>query len=191
MGTTEVSTQPLTAETLATMMLDGVGTRFAHTSRVAHQATIARQILDDPWRDVLVDAAWLHDIGYNAELSATGFHPLDGARWLRDQGWSVEICRLVAWHTGAGTEAGLRGLNAVLTGDFEAPPAHAQAALAWADLTSSPTGERCTASERLQEILDRYPPDSVVHQATTANLEGLLDVAREVEIDIEAAQGRP
>lgn len=33
--------------------------------------------------DVLVAAAWLRDIGYAPEVVDTGFHPLDGARWLR------------------------------------------------------------------------------------------------------------
>ena len=29
-------------------------------------------------------AAWLHDIGYAPAVDDTGFHPLDGARYLRD-----------------------------------------------------------------------------------------------------------
>ena len=36
--------------------------------------------------DDLVAAAWLHDIGYAPELVETGFHPLDGARYLRREG---------------------------------------------------------------------------------------------------------
>jgi hypothetical protein len=34
-----------------------------------------------------VAAAWLHDIGYAPAIaeSGTGFHPLDGARYLRDK----------------------------------------------------------------------------------------------------------
>lgn len=37
-------------------------------------------------RDLLVAAAWLHDIGYAPELRDTGFHPLDGARHLEALG---------------------------------------------------------------------------------------------------------
>jgi hypothetical protein len=32
--------------------------------------------------DLLVSAALLHDIGYAPDLAMTGFHPLDGARYL-------------------------------------------------------------------------------------------------------------
>jgi HD superfamily phosphodiesterase len=34
--------------------------------------------------DLLEAAAWLHDIGYSPEIAVSGFHPLDGARYLRD-----------------------------------------------------------------------------------------------------------
>lgn len=54
-------------------------------------------------------AAWLHDIGYAREASVLGFHPLDGARWLRDQGWPDQVTQLVAWHTHAEKEAELLG----------------------------------------------------------------------------------
>ena len=47
--------------------------------------------------DLLEAAAWLHDIGYAPSLVATGFHPLDGARYLRDtQHADAMLCRLVA-----------------------------------------------------------------------------------------------
>ena len=35
-------------------------------------------------------AAWLHDIGYAEELLDTGFHPLDGARFLASAGARLE-----------------------------------------------------------------------------------------------------
>lgn len=42
--------------------------------------------------DVLVSAAWLHDIGYAPDFVETGFHPLDGARYLAGLGCS-RSCR--------------------------------------------------------------------------------------------------
>jgi hypothetical protein len=166
------------APAVATGLIGGVGTRLAHSRRVAHQAGLAVAVLDAPWSGALLDAAWLHDIGYAPSLQITGFHPLDGARWLRSEGWPAEVCCLVAWHTRAGTEAALRDLSVVLAAEFPAPPELAQAALAWADLTSSPTGDCCEAADRLAEIQDRYPPGSVVSRAISANLPSLLaDVA--------------
>ena len=166
---------------LATDLLSGCGTRLGHSQAVAEQAGIVAALLDEPWRAALVDAAWLHDIGYAPSVAETGFHPLDGARWLRVHGWSSPVCNLVAWHTRAGTEAMLRGLGGELEVEFFLPPGPVQAALAWADLTSSPTGERCSAEERIAEILSRYAPDSVVHRATRANETELLHDAHLME----------
>lgn len=162
-------------------MLGKVGSRLAHSTAVAAQAELIADLVDDPWASALVDAAWLHDMGYAPALVSTGFHPLDGARWLQAGHWPDPVCRLVAWHTRAGKEAELRGLLPQLQGEFEPPGAMAQAALAWADLTSSPTGERCTAEERISEILVRYPAGSAVHQATTVNRSELLDAVRQID----------
>ena len=176
------------ASAVATELLAGVGTRVAHSRAAAHQATVVLPVLDAPWSSALLDAAWLHDVGYSPSVVSTGFHPLDGARWLSTHGWPSEVCRLVAWHTRAGTEATLRQLAAELAAEFPPPPDVAQAALAWSDLTSSPVGECCAAEDRIAEILSRYAPESVVHRATSANLQGLLMDVVLIETKIDAAQ---
>jgi putative nucleotidyltransferase with HDIG domain len=44
----------------------------------------------------------LHDMDYekhpNEEHSATAGHPFVGAAWLREQGWSEEVCRAILSH---------------------------------------------------------------------------------------------
>lgn len=170
-----------TAAAVAEKLLSHVGTRLAHSACVARQTDRAQHLLPSPWRAALVEAGWLHDIGYNEVLAEAGFHPLDGARWLRDHGWSSEVCRLVAWHTRAGTEAELRGLEAELAAEFPPPPEKVQAVMAWADMTSSPGGECCTVHARLDDILCRYPVGSVVHEATLRTRENLEEWVREVE----------
>jgi hypothetical protein len=179
------------AALFAGVALRHVGTRLEHSCRVASQATIARPILGSPWSAALVDAAWLHDVGYNAQLAVTGFHPLDGARWLRDHGWPDEVCRLVAWHTEAVLEAEMRGLDEALRSEFELPPPLAQAALTWADLTASPTGARWSVESRLVDILSRYPTESVVHKATVAALVDLKSAAEQVERLLQARGTEP
>jgi hypothetical protein len=158
-----------TAAAVAQSMLSSVGTRLAHSARVASQAEKVHTLLSPPWRSALVEAAWLHDLGYSDEVADSGFHPLDGARWVRRHGWAQEVCRLVAWHTRSKIEAELRGLGNELEREFAAPPVLVQAVMAWADLTSSPAGACCTVHERLSDILRRYPPGSVVHEATVRN----------------------
>ena len=58
--------------------------RWRHVQSVARRAAWAADRLSLP--DQLVTAAWLHDIGYAPGLAVTGFHPLDGARFLRRAG---------------------------------------------------------------------------------------------------------
>ena len=57
--------------------------RWAHTQGVAATARGLAPVLG-PDADLVTAAAWLHDIGYAPDVAATGFHPLDGARHLRD-----------------------------------------------------------------------------------------------------------
>src|SRR5262245_3547667 len=51
-------------------------------------------------REVLVAAAYLHDIGYASGLRRTGLHQLDGARFVRGLGDERLAC-LVAHHSEA------------------------------------------------------------------------------------------
>jgi hypothetical protein len=169
------------AAALATRLLQGLETRLDHSAAVAAGIDRVASLVEPEWRSAVKDAAWLHDVGYSPELALTGFHSLDGARWLRDHYWPDETCRLVAWHTEPLQEARLYGLDEELASEFDRPPRLAAAALAWADLTSSPNGERWDAERRLADILDRYPPRSIVHQATRASLPALRESVREIE----------
>jgi len=57
--------------------------RWAHVAGVASAASVDGEALRIDEAELLVAAAWLHDIGYSADLLDTGFHPLDGVRYLR------------------------------------------------------------------------------------------------------------
>lgn len=73
--------------------------RWAHTQGVAERAKEVRQVLGVN-AGLLIAAAALHDVGYAPRLAATGFHPLDGARFLRDEhGAEERLVRLVANHS--------------------------------------------------------------------------------------------
>jgi hypothetical protein len=169
------------AAVLADRLLRGEGTRLAHSATVAHQVDRVGCLVEVQWQSAIMDAAWLHDVGYGERVASTGFHPLDGARWLRARGWPNETCRLVAWHTAASVEGRLRGLRQALAAEFDPPPRLPAAALTWSDLTSSPCGERWSVARRLGDILRRYPAGSLVHAATVEALPDLLGAAAEIE----------
>lgn len=138
--------------------------RWAHVRAVGH---IAEQLVAEGVAPpVVAVAAWLHDVGYSPVARDTGFHALDGARYLRRHGWPDDVVNLVAHHTGARFEAAERGLEDALRAFPEPDPA-ALDALSLADLTTSPAGLPTTVDDRLREILTRYGAADPVHRAVT------------------------
>ena len=123
--------------------------------------------------DVLVAAAYLHDVGYAPELALTGFHPLDGAQHLRGLGYG-RLAGLVAHHTQGRHEARLRGLEEALA-DFDDEDSLVSAALAYCDLTTGPGGERMTPEQRLLDVEARYGDDSPVTNGLRAAWPDLMD----------------
>jgi HD domain len=137
--------------------------RWAHSRGVARRAADLKQILGED-ADLLRASAALHDVGYAPRLAATGFHSLDGARFLRGEHNADErLVRLVANHSFALLEAEERGLREVLEAEFpllEEPLL--VDALVYCDMTTTPDGGSTTARERVAEIVSRYGADSVV-----------------------------
>ncbi|MCD2188259.1 HD domain-containing protein [Actinomycetospora soli] len=157
---------PAAAADLARELLAPLGARWAHTQQVARRAAELSAAVPEPDRDLLVVAAWFHDLGYAPELVQTGFHPIDGARYLAARGHSPRLCALVAHHSAATYEAEERGLSAEL-GDWSKEDGPVPDALWTADMTTGPRGQSFDYSERLAEILARYEPDSIVGRAMT------------------------
>jgi len=126
----------MSAEALAAAHLAAaLPRRWSHVQAVASRANQVGDVLGADKR-VLVAAAWLHDIGYAPDLAETGFHPLDGARYLRRVGFDDRVVRLVAHHSCASLEAEERGLGAVLLDEFE-PEESLTADLLWfCDMTT-------------------------------------------------------
>jgi hypothetical protein len=138
---------------------------------------------------LLEAAAWLHDIGYARPLSVTGFHPLDGARYLRGAGLGdPALWILVAHHTCAEIEAAARGLGEVLAIEFplgEVDP-FLVAALTYCDMTTGPDGTPLKVDERITEILSRYGPEDVVHRAIAQATPILRRQAAQIATALEA-----
>jgi predicted hydrolase (HD superfamily) len=140
--------------------------RWAHVQGVAARAQALAPILGED-ADLLEAAAWLHDIGYSPELVETGFHPLDGARYLRDVHFASPIlCSLVAHHSCAVIEAADRGLARKLCHEFPVASTVLNDALAYCDMTTDPSGNVVSVHDRLAEIRERYGPDSIVTRFT-------------------------
>ncbi|TGZ18213.1 metal-dependent phosphohydrolase, HD subdomain protein [Streptomyces sp. S816] len=144
------------------MLAEPLPRRWAHSLGVANRARSLSPILGRD-SELLVAAAVLHDVGYSPSIAVTGFHPLDGARFLRDQeGADERVVRLVAHHSCALLEAEERGLRHELETEFERERPELVDALIVADMTTTPDGEYTTPAARLSEIVQRYGPDTLV-----------------------------
>jgi hypothetical protein len=139
-----------------------MGSRWQHTLGVAARAASAAPAVRPERRPVLLSAAWLHDIGYAPPLRRFGFHALDGALHLRDDGWDPMVAGLVAHHSGASLVAHVLDLDEKMR-SFSSPEYRTGSiadALTYADQTTAPDGHPVDVEQRLADMLARHGSDS-------------------------------
>ena len=162
------------------LLADELPRRYSHVRGVAKQAERLGSVSPDE-RVLLVTCAWLHDIGYASGLVDTGFHPIDGARYLRELEADERVVNLVAHHSCAAVEADLRGLDGVLQREFPRDPTLPHDELCYCDQTTSPDGAVVDVTERLAEIRTRYPDGHVVRRYVDAAESQLTEIVRRIE----------
>jgi putative nucleotidyltransferase with HDIG domain len=177
-GLTSAPVRVHDARDLAQVLLDGQAERWRHTIGVARRAEQLAAVVDGE-AELLIAAAWLHDIGYSPVVHDTGFHPLDGARYLDRRRWPSRLAALVAHHSGACFVASAIGLEAEL-GVYPREVSPVSDALTYADQTVGPGGRRMTLQERVTDMLRRHGPDSPNARVHAARWPYLLEVAERV-----------
>lgn len=163
------------AEECVHELLGDLRPRIDHVLAVGEKARRISTAFNGADAELLVAAAYLHDIGYAPAVVDTGLHQIDGARWLRSQG-QEQLAGLVAHHTAAHFELRLRGQHKLLR-SYPRPPHALAAALAYCDITTGPQGQDVTLEERIAEVGHRRGRDSVVYRALVAarpELEGAV-----------------
>jgi HD domain len=180
-------------EIARSLLEESLPRRWAHVQGAASTALTLAPILGEN-AGLLTAAAVLHDIGYAPSL-AGGFHPLDGARYLRDvHRADPMLCRLVAHHSCAIIEAEERGLASQLAREFAPAPRDLADALIYCDMTTGPDGRRMAIGQRLADIRARYGPEHLVTRAlarSAPQLEAATSrVARQLSARRDAASGR-
>lgn len=161
--------------------------RWAHVQGVALKArTLTAAVGDDG--PLLEAAAILHDVGYAPHLAKTGFHPLDGAIYLRGLDAPDRLVHLVAHHSCAVREARLRGLDGQLAAfhDEEGP---VRDALWMCDLTTTPDGEPTDFASRVAEIKERYGPGDLVTAFIDSAQQDLADAIARTSSRLQAVAG--
>lgn len=109
-----------------------------------------------------ITAGVLHDIGY--AYPSLGLHALDGAHFLRAEGFSPLVCDLVVFHSCSPIEAEVRGIPSGAYEPFLYPEdaRRLHQVICWADMTTGPTGPTVSVEARLEEIQQRYGPEHLV-----------------------------
>lgn len=135
--------------------------RWSHVQGVGKRARQVASLFDPQDQVTLFAAALLHDVGYAPSIATTGFHALDGARFLAAEDAPKRICALVAHHSCAYMEAELRGLGPELASWIDEESA-LRDALSWADMSTTPDGGITNVHDRIEEIKKRYGPEDLV-----------------------------
>jgi hypothetical protein len=147
---------PEQVKALARDLLADDGTRLQHVRTAGLVAARLSVLFDPEDAQLLIMAATLHDIGYSGRIAHTGFHPLDGAEFLRAQGYPDRLARLVAHHSLAAMTAPAHGVGD-LSERFPREDGLLADALAYADIHSAPDGRLIPAERRLADIARRHP----------------------------------
>lgn len=174
------------AEEIArTYLEEALPQRWKHVKAVAHKTKeLASRLFKEEQAQIVSAAAWLHDIGYAPEIKKTGFHPLDGALWLRTQGFDERIISLVAHHSCATLEAEVRRLGKALE-EFPEDNSLLADALLFADMTTGPNGEDLSVQERVHEIVSRYGKDHVVGRFILKAEKPILEASKRIEMQLK------
>lgn len=169
------------SEVARKLLEDPLPRRWAHTQGVARRARSLASVLGKDAR-LLEAAAWLHDIGYSPDLVVTGFHPLDGARYLRDVEHADELlCGLVAHHSCAINEAKERGLTHALRREFKPASGVLSDALTYCDMTTTPDGRPVMVEDRISEIHSRYGESHLVSRSIKRSTPHIRGSVRAIE----------
>lgn len=157
----------VSATDLAASLIPMTSKRWRHSRSAAEAAVEAGQVLSPHEGRLLVDAAWVHDIGYYHPDPPSGFHPLDGAHLVLEAGFPMRMAALVAHHSQARFMAEPRGLLV----DLDRWPREVgpvSDGLVWADMTAAPGGGRVGIRERLADIRRRHAREAPERAAARA-----------------------
>jgi putative nucleotidyltransferase with HDIG domain len=154
-------------ELARSLLAEDLPRRWSHVQGVASRAELFTG--NHEQADLIIAAAYLHDIGYATVAMETGFHQLDGGRLLRRLGCDEDLVNLVAQHSGAEKLARYSGIGDVLDAEFPKAEHLPHRELHFCDLTTSLDGRPVTVDERLADIRHRHRANPAMLQFLDAN----------------------
>jgi hypothetical protein len=186
---TTPSMSPLVRDalTLAHRLLTDDQKRLAHLRGAGLIAGMAAGALRVDQPETVVAAALLHDIGYAPAITRTGFHPLDGALFLVQEGWPDPVVFLVAHHSHAAVLAPYYGVHHHLS---LLDHVHSQAddILTFSDLRAGVSGLGADPRQRIEDMRRRHADRTFVpDEIREARYRMLLTAAARVNAAVNRA----
>ncbi len=118
--------------------------------------------IPDNWKPHVIQACYLHDIGYSPKLNQYGFHPLDGAIFASKKGFVKPVVSAILFHSCAYEIAQMEKNQkrlSIYQAHLPLLDEHDRLLIdlvTYCDIHTSPTGEKISFQERVKEVIDRY-----------------------------------
>lgn len=151
--------------------------RLSHILGVVEEAQKLSRHFPELGGNFLVQAAYLHDVGYAEKLAVTGFHSVDSGLFAAKNGFPSEVVKAVFLHMDSLTNAKLTMpnsriecfLNSIYS-NLTSKEKLLMELLTYCDLHRSSIGDRVSIEERISEIGSKYGSGSVVYKSVLQDL---------------------
>jgi predicted HD phosphohydrolase len=122
--------------------------------------------LDSDWPSLLIQATYLHDIGYSTKLNQYNYHQLDGAIYAADQGFPKSIIAALLFHSCAYegvlySRPDLKEIYEMHLTQLNSEDQMFIDLVSYCDLHTSANGDKTTLRARVDDVAVRYGRDHV------------------------------
>ncbi|QCV56729.1 HD domain-containing protein [Thermoactinomyces vulgaris] len=145
--------------------------RYHHILGVVRgmQEILPRLELEQETKAQLIQAAYLHDVGYSKQLNQYNFHPLDGAVFAQQSGFSKPVIAAILFHSEAYETVKKARTDLLNIYETNKQLLDEQDRLfidliTYCDVQTSPQGEKISLDKRVQDVVNRYGEDHPVSQ---------------------------
>jgi predicted hydrolase (HD superfamily) len=177
----------LTISNFLAVVFEANGNKYRHSLGVARLTKeIVNRVpyLTEDFKHKCVIAGYLHDIGYARSIAINQFHQYDGFQFLLQLGVNIDICHVALLHSYAYWDAAERRPDMIHHYDGLKLSDEANLMIkivSYADIRTSPNGDRVDVDTRITEIGTRYGKDHPIY-LNMLNIRPLIDQnTREVE----------
>jgi hypothetical protein len=162
--------------------------RYTHILGVVERMkeVLAQIEMEEETKELLLQTAFLHDIGYSDKLNQYDYHPLDGAFFVQQCGFPKPVIAAVLFHSGAyesvkKTRPDLVSIYAYNAQWLDETDQLFIDLITYCDLHTSPVGKKISVKERIDDIVTRYGAEHEVSRFMIGNLEGFKQTIERVE----------